>query len=350
MRRLFSLVCAVIALGLVAAPAAAGYTGLYVFGDSLSDSGNNALVFDSLNPPDRPRTDLPIPDNTFVPTFPYRSSLLTPGVLFDRYTNGFVWAELVANALGVPTAGLPSNSGFGTNFAFGGATTGPLDTFPPQFPASLQTQVATYLGATGNTADPNALYVVAGGGNNVRAALTAIQQNPSNLLTIVNTFATAYAADTFAMVDRLLDAGAANVLVWNAPDVGVSPAIIAQGASGLGTLVSASLNAAMQAQVWQLPGVIPFDLFTFVDQIVAQPSLFGLTDASNACAVSITCDPSGFLFWDGIHPTSAGHALIASAVVQVVAVPEPSVLLLLTTAIVLVVLRSKASAPVSGKA
>ncbi|MBX3681035.1 MAG: hypothetical protein KF710_12720, partial [Rhodocyclaceae bacterium] len=44
-------VCAFSMLGLaaVAAPAAAGpFSSLFIFGDSLSDTGNNAAVFDSM--------------------------------------------------------------------------------------------------------------------------------------------------------------------------------------------------------------------------------------------------------------------------------------------------------------
>ena len=43
------------------------------------------------------------------------------------------------------------------------------------------------------------------------------------------------------------------------------------------------------------------------------------------------CDPSKYLFWDGIHPTSAGHALLAAGMLAVV--PEPSSMLMLAVGI-----------------
>jgi outer membrane lipase/esterase len=85
----------------------AGYSGLYIFGDSLSDSGNNAVVL-------APNvTPVPIAGNSFIPTYPYASG---------RYTNGQTWAQTLASALGVNAN--PSLLG-GADYAFGGAQTGP---------------------------------------------------------------------------------------------------------------------------------------------------------------------------------------------------------------------------------
>ena len=85
----------------------AGYSSLYIFGDSPSDSGNNAVVL-------APNvTPVPISGNNFIPTYPYASG---------RYTNGQTWAQTLASALGL-NAG-PSLLG-GTDYAFGGAQTGP---------------------------------------------------------------------------------------------------------------------------------------------------------------------------------------------------------------------------------
>ena len=62
--------------------ALAGYSNLFVFGDSLSDSGNNAVVL-------APNvTPVPISGNSFIATFPYASG---------RYTNAQVWAQILAS-------------------------------------------------------------------------------------------------------------------------------------------------------------------------------------------------------------------------------------------------------------
>src|SRR5207302_11286241 len=83
-------------------PAAASlYKSMVVFGDSLSDSGNNALA--GLYDPTQVVTG-----NTYVPSNTYAPM---------TYSNGPVWASDAAAALGVPL--VPSLAG-GTNFAFGG--------------------------------------------------------------------------------------------------------------------------------------------------------------------------------------------------------------------------------------
>jgi phospholipase/lecithinase/hemolysin len=49
---------------------------------------------------------------------------------------------------------------------------------------------------------------------------------------------------------------------------------------------------------------------------------FGLTDVVNPCITPLTrvhpfCSrPDEFLFWDGIHPTRAGHAIIAGRALE----------------------------------
>lgn len=133
-------------IGIASIPAtAAPFTGLIVFGDSLSDSGNNALAFDNTTTaPGATRTALPIPSPTFVPTFPYPSA---------RYSNGPVWIEQVASSLGLSAT--PSLAG-GTNYAFGGARSGQSGS---AFPPSLRDQAETYLAGTGGTAASGNLYV-----------------------------------------------------------------------------------------------------------------------------------------------------------------------------------------------
>jgi outer membrane lipase/esterase len=75
------------------------------------------------------------------------------------------------------------------------------------------------------------------------------------------------------------------------------------------------------------PNVKIFDLYGLMDSIVADPAAYGLLNATDACAQFVACDPSEYLFWDGIHPTSAGQQIIAEHVDSLV--PEPATLSLL---------------------
>src|SRR3954466_11651359 len=114
-------------------PADAAPTSVYAFGDSLTDTGNiNASTFGIL------------------PLSPYASG---------RFSNGPIWIDRVTSAFG--TQATPSLTG-GNNFAYGGATTGGIA------PPGVTFQTLDYLARQGvNGADPNALYIVYAGGNDV---------------------------------------------------------------------------------------------------------------------------------------------------------------------------------------
>ena len=73
-----------------------------------------------------------------------------------------------------------------------------------------------------------------------------------------------------------------------------------------------------------LPGTTftRLDSFALMNEIAAAPLAFSLTNVTNACVTTVApfhCDtPSDFLFWDGIHPTKAGHAILAGKAAEVV--------------------------------
>jgi len=100
---------ALIASSLIASNGQATVTPLYFVGDSLADAGNHALLVDSNSFPGFPagsRTTTPIPNSAFIPTLPCES---------NRYSNGPVWAEQFASALGSSVHANPNAFGL-TNF------------------------------------------------------------------------------------------------------------------------------------------------------------------------------------------------------------------------------------------
>jgi outer membrane lipase/esterase len=294
------------AVALASLPAGASpYTSMVVFGDSLSDSGNDALVLGTA-----PQT---IGGNTYIPNHPYG-----PGT----FSNGPVWASDVASALGVALQ--PSLAG-GTNFAFGGATTGTPGPGPGGFPYSLVVQANQYLALTGGVASPNALYVVEGGGNDARAALTAIQGGANIPLTIQAT-ATSFAANIATIVNELKADGAQHIIVWDTPNLGLAPAVAAggAGASTLGSTLATDMNLALAALLGSDVGVSIFDIYGLGTSIAANPAAFNLVNITDACgAPSNACDVTTAAYWDGIHPTAVAHKVIADAFLAE-AVPEPS--------------------------
>jgi outer membrane lipase/esterase len=298
--RLLPLV-AVTAFSLTALPASASiYDSLVVFGDSLSDNGNNASVIGS-------NAGQTITGNTYVPSQPYGSG---------AYSNGPVWASDAAAKLGVPLQ--PSLPG-GTDYAFGGATTGPAGS---GFPYSLLTQANQYLST--HTASATALYVIAGGGNDARAALGQIAACAGLCAgPTVATTATQYATNVGAIVDALQASGAKHIVVWNTPNLGLAPAVAAAGATGLGTFLAGSMNAALAARLLGEPGVTTFDIFGLGTSIALNPGAYGFTNVTDACGAIIGANCNTYAYWDGIHPTAAAHEVIADAFLAV-AVPEPS--------------------------
>jgi outer membrane lipase/esterase len=346
MRNLLRFAAFILASAL-SAGASAAYSNLFIFGDSLSDTGNNAFVFDLVGasqgiPPGTLRTPVPTANNSFIPDFPYATSV------GGRYSNGPVWAESFAAALGLSATA--SNLG-GTNYAYGGAVAGPLGNpnpfanFPANFPLSLTTQAATFFGQHPQ-APTDALYVVAGGGNDARAIIT---QAGMDILNGVNPFpgiiagAQAYAAYVDGIVENLELAGAQSILVWDTPNAGLAPAILANGpqAAALATQISQLMNAELFNRLADdiASGTKLFDTFGFITGIAANPSAYGLVNASDACSAAaniIACQQANlqYFFWDGIHPTAAGHQLLAAAVLQEVMVPEPASLALVGIALI----------------
>lgn len=182
--------------------------------------------------------------------------------------------------------------------------------------------------AAGGRVPGDALYVVAIGGNDVRDALTVAgaRGDPTPILN------EAIASIAHHMTMLYL-AGARTFLVWNAPDLGLTPAIrgidaLRPGTAAGATLLSQNFNFFLgQAldQLAQLPGmsIRRLDAFGKLNEIVNQPAIFGLTNVKNACITlssPFACThPDQYLFWDGIHPTTAGHAIIADEAAAILA-------------------------------
>lgn len=302
------------------------FSNITVFGDSLSDTGNNAQLVDAglLLPafPPGARTPVPLSNPVLIPTVPYAS---------DRYSNGPVWIDQFASAVGLSSAnsGFPLLPGFpgGTNFAFGSARTGPdfVDDVP-----TLTQQFDFFLGTLGGpTVDSGALYVVFGGGNDARdIAFAAPADRPQMIIDYVTNIA--------GIVGGLRALGADHILVANTPDIGKIPAVRALSAvldplnpTALADQVSALvafMNFQVDAALAPIGGLWHLDTYGLLNQVFADPTAFGLTDATTACAASAACiaDPDQNFFWDGIHPTTAGHALLAAAALQ--AIPEPGMI------------------------
>ena len=303
-----------------------GYSDIVIFGDSLSDPGNVFVITGEVSV--RPY------DAGNIPGAPYPIGGLT-------FSNGKTWAEYVSAELKLRGGTGPAlrTSRF-SNYAFGGARAassagGPFD---------MSAQVGQYFADAGGSVDSEALYTVFLGGNDVRDALSAFNVVFQQVLIAGGTLPEAMAAGQAAAEVILADAvttladnivvlgsqGAQNFLVANAPNIGVAPAITGLGsdAATLATQLSFSFNTALENALTSIEQALPvniirFDVFTFISSVVATPEAFGLDNVVDACITpevkkdAVCKHPENYLFWDGIHPTRAGHNLLAEAALSV---------------------------------
>jgi phospholipase/lecithinase/hemolysin len=288
--------------------AQAPYPQIVVFGASLSDPGNAfALRGGSNTAPDYSVDPLLVPDR------PYSRG-------GHHFSDGATWIEQWALAQGLSWSVRPAfqSSGAGaTNYAVGGARA-----YDDGLNVNLSVQVQTFLEESGSVAPSAALYVIEMGGNDVRDALVAFASGNDGSVILQ-----AALTSIGGHVGALYAAGARHFLIWSAPDVGLTPAIrsldaVIPGAAQLATLLSQIFNGGLQqvvSQLSNLPGIRidRLDAYRLLNDIVSNPAGFGLTDATTACITPETAPffcrtPDAFLFWDGIHPTRAAHALIAA--------------------------------------
>lgn len=312
---------ALAASALLAMPAQA-YSGLFVFGDSVSDSGNVGIAVGW--PAGRPQT---ITGNSY---FPSDATGFAPYEPLGTFSNGAVWSMDLAQMLHLSSA--PYLAG-GTNFAFAGARTG-IDSDVP----SLTTQVNMFLGspyAPGGIAPADALYVVGDVGNDARDALGRILQG-ANPYQAAGAAAFSYATNVGAIVDTLQGAGAQHILVLNNTNLGLAPAITSFGpqAAGLATLVTGVMNGALEERLKGEVDVMQFDTFSFLTGIVSNLPA-GFTNGTDACGAIADANCDQYVFWDGLHPTAAMHSAIAGAVFAQV-VPEPATYGLMAMGLLLV--------------
>jgi outer membrane lipase/esterase len=291
---------ALAALTLAASAAMAGaasaqsYNRLVVFGDSLSDNGNL-----------------------------YRASFNTqptsPPYYLGRFSNGPVFTELLGFNAGVSAAGAPVTGSI--NYAYGGSRTDNSVLFPP----GMRQQLTTYTTA-GGTFGRRDLVSVLGGANNIFQAFGTAAANPLTAQSVMTSVATSAASDINFIVGSVASAGAGTILVTNLPRLGLTPQFSATnplvGATGsaLADYSGSTFNSALQAGLMSLaptrPGtnIILFDIAKASDTLALNPGRFGLTNVTDACfnGVTVCATPNTYLYWDGVHPTAAGHRLFAA--------------------------------------
>lgn len=310
--RLFAASLALILAAPLAAQAQTSLHRIVVFGTSLSDPGNAfALAGGTNTAPDYDN------DPFLVPNTPYARG-------GHHFSNGATWVEQLAKPRGLAAyaqAALRSDGAKGANYAVGGARArDAAGSF------NFSDQLEAFMRDHGNVAPADPLYVVEMGGNDIRDAMVAFVAAGGGINgqlaagAVIQDAVTAMGIHLFT----LHGAGARKFLVWKIPNVGLTPAIRSLGpdAAGLADALSRGFNDAVEANVLAslegLPDVQLFRLNVYdkIQSVVGQPSEFGLSNVHAPCitprSAPYHCQNfDGYLFWDGIHPTKAAHAIIA---------------------------------------
>lgn len=283
---------------ILAAPSALPYSAVYAFGDSLSDVGNlSALTLHA------------------VPAAPY---------VGGHFSNGAVWVQDLAAQLGLA---LPQPSVLGgTGFAYGGAETG-AEALHALSTIDLPSQLAQFAAVRPASA-ANALYTISIGVNDVFDAIGAYTANPNAAVTDIGQ---AVANET-SFVASLARLGVRNLVVLNVPDLGKTPTETARGAatsqvaSSLSKLYDTELNSALSSlTATDHLSLHLVDAYSLLDKGIANPAAYGLTNVTQPVWTGNYYNPlsgvlnakgaaqNGYLFFDSIHPTATGHAIIANA-------------------------------------
>lgn len=281
------------------------FSDLFVFGDSIVDTGNTqALV-------------LAAGGGDVAPA--------AAGYFEGRFTNGINPADVVNQA--IEGENLTGSLLGGDNFSFGGARARDDGDFIPD----LMLQVQAYLFSVTGVVDPDALHLINVGGNDVRDIVI-------NGADATETIATATGVIT-EQVRALKKAGAENILFLGVGDVGGIPEVTALGddAAAVGRQASEDINLAIRSALQPL-GVDFFDTLAFFDEITPMLEANGVNTAI-PCLISGLSDPlgppscDGFAFFDAVHPATASLQLAGNAIVAAL-VPAPGTLALLALGLI----------------
>ncbi|MDU8943542.1 SGNH/GDSL hydrolase family protein [Ovoidimarina sediminis] len=257
----------------------------------------------------------------------------------QSFSNGDIWTEILSDTLGVDDA----------NYAVGGAEaagtqplleylalrqlTGLLAVAPEDpslsYDINLGAQVDRFLAdAGGADLSSTAGWIFAGLNDYLNFILTSENPGPAEGQALVTTVVSSIGAE----IERLAEAGIAKIYITNLPSAGFipftanAPAPI-RGLAEFGVeLHNALLQSLIASQQAAGLDVELIDLQVLSDEITADPTAFGFVaplgafkvvgfdDAMNPVFNPAVdgFDEDQFAFWDVVHPTEAGHGVIAA--------------------------------------
>jgi phospholipase/lecithinase/hemolysin len=286
------------------------YDAFYVFGDSLSDTGNDLTLTRviGVNPAIPPSVS---PHRTYYP---------------GRFSNGPVAVEYLWHLLkqdpGAPVVPIlagadPARKG-ALNMAFGGSGSGISNQTLGGFkvPGVLGQVDLFRVRLLGRKPQPQALYFIWTGANDYILGLT---NDPSIVVGNIS-----------KSIEQLYALGARQFLVLDLPDLGLVPIVVAQGlgpalsqlTSAHNALLAQSMNL-LEAHLFGIR-IVRGDVFAMANQLLGSTIAFPSGLDSVAPGGASTClfvNPGTcpdvmlvldqpFFFWDAEHPTTFVHGVL----------------------------------------
>ncbi|MFB6349075.1 autotransporter domain-containing protein [Moraxella sp. ZJ142] len=291
----------------IALPAhAESFSQTVFFGDSLTDTGRLSEQINSLPPLSLPRLLIgqAQPSFTTNPDDP--------------------WSKILAKSYGHTATAFDGDIAH-TNYAVGGARVSTLENSFGIERTPVTKQIDEYFAQTNNKADPNALYSVWIGANDLIAA--GKMSNQAAALALIQKSAKEQAEQ----IQRLQQAGANYILVPSLPDVGITPEKVHNPKESATATTAAKLYNQTLYQTLNASdaNVIAANTFALLQEAVQDKANFGFVNVDKAActnaslvSVSLSCQPKDwqktaenanetYAFADGIHPSGRTHRILA---------------------------------------
>ena len=295
MKRLYQCAIGILLFGLTVIPAQAGFKSLYVFGDSLSATAD--------------------PNAPGVTNYYYG----------QRWSNGRVWAEVLAQRQGLVFDNTKNNSYWDHNSS------------------NLLAQVKSF---TAPSDVANDLFIVWVCNADTFDTASALLWNPN--YSYINANAQSQ-ANHLQIITNLYAKGVRTLILPNAVDLSEIPAFNAGTLAPTLHAECVDYNARFANTINQAramcPGLTIYtpDFFTLLNNVLKSPASYGLTNALSPKGLSIdayddTALPilimngpgTNFIFWDSHDPTAEFHEVIADVVQQSISPVQISQIIPLT--------------------
>jgi phospholipase/lecithinase/hemolysin len=120
-------------------------------------------------------------------------------------------------------------------------------------------------------------------------------------------------------IQRLIDAGATEFILPNLPPLGSVPRLNGSPTTSVPATEAAALyNEVLAGGIdllhdfyWFRPlRLDKLDVYALFKDIIAAPAKYSLANVTNS-SQGMAVDPDTYLFWDGLHPTTHGHNILA---------------------------------------